>query len=96
MEIIFDEEQIISNLNDFSIEGGSSFWGLSSDWVVFRKSRARGHGQEILKVCDETEGISRINVDGKYFLVNVTESKYFGKLIQYCNEDVILQNFAKL
>lgn len=49
-------------------------------------------GRKILKVCDETEGISRINVDGKYFLVNVTESKYFGKLIQYCNEDVILQN----
>ena len=92
LEIIFDEEQIISNLNDFSIEGGSSFWDYPLIGWFLENPVQEGMGRKILKVCDETEGISRINVDGKYFLVNVTESKYFGKLIQYCNEDVILQN----
>lgn len=92
IEIIFDNEQLIHNLRNFSIEGGSSFWHYAQIGWFLEDPEQQGMGEKILEVLDETERISRIGLDGKRFLVNVTESKYFGNLVQYCSEEVVLQD----
>ena len=92
MEIIFDNEQMISNLKEFSVEGGSSFWNYPQIGWFLEDPVQEGMGRKILEVWDKADSISRIVMDGRHYLVNVTESQYFGDLVQYCSEEVVLRS----
>lgn len=92
LEIIFDNEQMIDHLRNFSIEGGSSFWDYPQIGWFLEDPMQEGMGHKILKELGESQEISKIRVDGDTYLVNVTESKYFGNLVQYCSEEVILHD----
>lgn len=95
LQMVLDKEQLIGQLNNFALpEGGVCWYNSETGWFL-EDTAGLGIGREILETSDRTDGVEKARVDKTAYLTNMTKSKYFGMLIQYCSQKSIMKEIDR-
>ena len=90
LQIVLDNDQMVSQMNQFSIPGGGVCWYNEQNGWFLEDTVGSGMGKRILDSAGNGEGIEHIRLDGTDYLVSRKASGYLGTLVQYCSEDAIM------
>ena len=90
LQLVLDKEQLISQLNNFTLPEGGVCWNNSETGWFLEDTAGLGIAETILKMSGRTNGIESVKADKTSYLVNLTKSKYFGTLIQYCSQKAVM------
>lgn len=95
LQVVLDKEQFIGRLNDFTLEDGGSCWCYPEiDWFL-EDTAGTGKSEAVLKAMQNADGLEEVRIGRESYLVNVTGSRYFGRLIQYCSRGTLLEEWEK-
>lgn len=95
LQIVLDNEQMISQMNQFSIPGGGVCWYNEQNGWFLEDTVGSGLGKLILNSAENSEGIEKIRLDGTDYLVSRKDSDYLGTLVQYCSEKAIMEEIDR-
>lgn len=87
----FDQGQLLERLDSFILQEGGACWHCPElEWFL-ESTSGPGIGRRIVESVQCGEGIEEVYVDGTSYLVNVTQSGYFGRLVQYDSRRTVLK-----
>lgn len=88
LQIIFNQDQIVRNLNSFITEQSGSFWANKEINLFLEDTGGLQEGNKILSVLSEGDfsmdgGIAELKTDRDEYLISAFPSQYLGWLVQY-------------
>ncbi|MCM1376808.1 MAG: histidine kinase, partial [Muribaculum sp.] len=95
LQIVLDREQFIDHLNEFTLAEGGSCWRYPEIGWFLEDTEGVGKSEEVLEAVQNADGMEEVRISGENYLVNTTQSAYFGQLIQYCAKGTVLKEWEK-